>query len=111
MGRRRGENADQPRRSERDRGKRVIVGQGGKHHVAGGKIGQLRGGAGAARRSAVAPLRVSVIDHHLITVFNEVDGKSVSHMAETDHTDMIDGQFTGSLLVSQRFRSSGRIYW
>jgi hypothetical protein len=27
-------------------------------------------------------------------------------MAETDHTDMIDCQFTGSRLVSQRFRGS-----
>jgi hypothetical protein len=39
------------------------------------------------------PLRVSVIDRHLITVFNKVDGKSVSHMAETDRSDTSDHEF------------------
>ena len=106
----RGENVHQPRRPERDRGKRVIVGQGGKHHIAGGKIAQPRGSAGAARPQCRCPLRVSVKNHHLIAVFDKIDGKSVSHMAETDHTDMIDDQFIGSLLVSQRFTSLGRIY-
>jgi hypothetical protein len=46
---------------------------------------------GSARaRQCCCPLRVSVIDEHLMTVFNEVDGKSVSHMAETDYTDTSD---------------------
>ena len=106
-----GREDHQPRRSERDRGKRVIVGKGGKHHIAGGKIAELRGSAAAARPQCCRPLGVSVIDQHLITIFGKVDGKSLSHVAETDHTNMFDGQFTGSLAVSQRFRNVGRIYW
>ena len=74
-------------------GKRVIIGKGRHDHVAGGEIGELCGSASA--RQCCCPLRVSVIDEHLMTVFNEVDGKRVSHMAETDHTDTSDDEFGG----------------
>jgi hypothetical protein len=30
-----------------------------------------------------------------MTVFNEIDGKSVSHMAQTDHSDTCDQEFGG----------------
>jgi hypothetical protein len=30
-----------------------------------------------------------------MTVFNEIDGKSVSHMAQTDHSDTCDHEFGG----------------
>jgi hypothetical protein len=40
-----------------------------------GKIGELCGSASAGQRRC--PLRVSVIDEHLMTVFKKVDGKSV----------------------------------
>jgi hypothetical protein len=49
----------------------------------------------SSARQCCCPLRVSVIDEHLMTVFNEVDGKSVSHMAETDYTDTSDDGFAG----------------
>ena len=49
----------------------------------------------SSARQCCCPLRVSVIDEHLMTVFNEVDGKSVSHMAETDYTDTSDDWFGG----------------
>jgi hypothetical protein len=54
----------------------------------------------ATRRTMMAPLgmRTRVMSM-------SIDGKSVSHMAETDHTDTIDVEFAGSLPVSQRFRS------
>jgi hypothetical protein len=28
-----------------------------------------------------------------MTVFNEIDGKSLSHMAQTDHSDTCDQEF------------------
>jgi hypothetical protein len=37
-----------------------------------------------------------VIGEHLMTVFDKVDGKSMSHMAETDYTDTSDDEFGGS---------------
>ena len=49
----------------------------------------------AAARAPVkrrCPLRVSVIDEHLMTVFNEINGKGVSHLVETDHTDASDSE-------------------
>ena len=53
---------------------------------------------GQRRRS----LRVAVIDEHLMTVFDKVDGKSVSHMAETNDTDMSDDEFGRLLRIGGR---------
>jgi hypothetical protein len=91
-----GENARQTPSAERHGGERVVVGKGCQHHVAGGDIGEARGGAGAGQSRC--PLRLAVIDRHLITVFDQIDGKSVSHMAETDHADTFDGE-TGRRLA------------
>jgi hypothetical protein len=44
-------------------------------------------------RQCRCPRLVPVKDGHLMTVFNEVDGKRVSHMAETHHTDASDDEF------------------
>jgi hypothetical protein len=68
-------------------------GKRGHRHLAGREIGELCRSAGAAQRRC--PLRVSVIDEHLMTVFNEIDGKSLSHMAQTDHSDTCDHEFGG----------------
>jgi hypothetical protein len=97
----RGENSRQPLRPERDGCKGVVVGKRGDRHIAGGKIGELRRSADAGKRRYL--LRVSVIDGHLITVFDKVDGKSVSHMAETDYSNTTDHEFGGS----GRFTRSG----
>jgi hypothetical protein len=35
-----------------------------------------------------------------VAVFDEIDGKRVSHMAETDHTDASDDELVGSLPLS-----------
>jgi hypothetical protein len=37
-----------------------------------------------------------------MTVFNEIDGKSVSHMAETNHTDTSDDEFAGHEFLARR---------
>jgi hypothetical protein len=70
----RDENSREPLRPERDGCKCVVVGKRGHHYIAGGKIRELRRSADARKRRY--PLRVSVIDGHLITVFNKVDGKA-----------------------------------
>ena len=54
------------------------------------KVGKLHGSASS--RYLRGPLRVSVKDEHLMTVFNEINGKGVSHLAETDHTDASDSE-------------------
>ena len=41
----RGESAHQSPSPECDLGKRVVVGKGSQHHIAGGKIGELPGSA------------------------------------------------------------------
>jgi hypothetical protein len=99
----------QPLRPERDGCKRVVVGKRGHHYITGGKIGELRRSAGVGKRSY--PLRVSVIDGHLITVFNKVDGKSVSHMAETDHSDTSDHKFGGSGRFTRNGGRSGHEFF
>ena len=81
--------------TERDRGKRVVVGEGSHHHIAGGKIGKVLGSASA--RQSRCSLRVSVIGDHLMTVFNQIEGKSVPHMAETSHADTSDSKTSGRL--------------
>jgi hypothetical protein len=86
----RGENAHQALRAERDCSQRVVIGKRGQHYVAFGEVGQSLGSAGAGQ--GACPLRVPVIDEHLMTVFDKIDGKSVSHMAETDHTDTSDNE-------------------
>src|SRR6516162_4605597 len=42
-----------------------------------------------------------------MTIFNEIDGKRVSHMAETDYTDASDGEFGGSGRLSRIGDRSG----
>ena len=71
--------------SERDLSKRAVVGQGRQHHIASGKIAQPRTGGSADHGRC--SLRVPVVDAHLITVCNEIGGKGVAHVAQTDHTD------------------------
>lgn len=99
----RGENSRQPFGPERDVCKRVVVGKRGHHHIAGSKIGELRYRAGLGKRRY--PLRVLVIDGHLITVFSKVDGKSVSHMAAADHSEASDHAFGRS------WRKMDSNYW
>jgi hypothetical protein len=89
-----GENGRQTLGPQRDCRKRVVVGKGSHHYIAGGKIGELCGSASPGQRRC--SLRVSVIDQYLMTVFDKIDGKSMSHMAETDHTDASDHEFGGS---------------
>jgi len=69
------ENGCQTLGPERHCRQRIVIGQRSHHHVTGGKIGELCGSASAGQRRC--PLRVSVIDEHLMTVFKKVDGKSV----------------------------------
>jgi hypothetical protein len=87
------ENARQTLGPERHRRQRIVIGQRGQHNIAGGKIGELGGSPSTSQRRC--SLRVSVIDRHLMTVLNKIDGKSVSHMTETDHTDSSDDEFGG----------------
>ncbi|MGC2410870.1 MAG: hypothetical protein WA441_12970 [Methyloceanibacter sp.] len=70
------ENGCQTLGPERDLGERIIVGQGGQYHIASGKIAQPRCNGSADQGRCL--LRVSVIDEHLITVFDKIDGKGVS---------------------------------
>jgi hypothetical protein len=37
-----------------------------------------------------------------MTVFNEIDGKRVSHMAETDHSNTSDDEFSGHEFLTHR---------
>jgi hypothetical protein len=62
-------------------------------HLAGGKIGEPGGSVRACHRRC-SP-RVAVIDEHLVTVSDKIDGESVPHMAETNHTDTSGDEFGG----------------
>jgi hypothetical protein len=79
-----------------------------QHHITGGKLSELPGNASSRQRRCLR--RISVIDQHPITVFYEVDGKSVSHMAETDRTDTFGDEWGRSVPLNHRpGRSSGII--
>jgi hypothetical protein len=93
-----GENSRQTLGPKRYRSKRVVIGKGSHDHIAGGKIGKVPGSASSGQSRC--PLRISVIDQQLVAVFDEIDGKRVSHMAETDHTDASDDELVGSLPLS-----------
>jgi hypothetical protein len=86
----RGENGRQTLRPERDGGKRIVIGKGSHDHVALGKVGKVPGGASPSQ--SPRSLRFSVIGEYLVAVFDEIDCKSVSHMAETDHTDTSENE-------------------
>jgi hypothetical protein len=74
------------------------LGRESQHHITGGKLGELPGSASSGQRRCLR--RISVIDQHPITVFYEVDGKSVSHMAETDPTGTFGDEW-GQIPVAQ----------
>src|SRR5271166_4528934 len=52
------------------------------------KSAKIRCGARAVQ--CCCPLGVAVIGQHRIAVLKKVDGKGMSHMAETDHTDVFE---------------------
>ena len=87
------------------RGKRVIIGKRCQHNVAAGEIGELCDGACAGQ--CRCPLRLAVIGQHLVTVFDKIGRKSVTHMAEADHTNTVDNE-PGSLLKN---RARARRQW
>jgi hypothetical protein len=80
-----GENSRQTRGSERHCRKGIVVGQRCQYEIAIGKIVECRGSASAGYHRG--PLRVPVLDEHLITVVDQVDRKSGPHMAKADYAD------------------------
>jgi hypothetical protein len=49
------------------------------------------------------------MNHDLAAVLDKVDGKSVSHMAETDHTDTSDDECGGSARLGHGFGGSNGV--
>jgi hypothetical protein len=50
----------------------------------------LLGTSNAGPQQCCDPFLVTVIDGYLMTVLDEISGKSAAHMAETDHADTLD---------------------
>src|SRR5882672_9031646 len=73
-----------------------------------------RGGNRYVRPTETAPHLDStpIVSQYLISVFDEIDSKSVSHMAETDHTNTFDdksGHPCALRVVYHLSRSSARV--
>jgi len=86
------QKARQTTRWERNGGQRVVVWRGGQDHIAIGKIAEPRGTPSTIGHEIRDPLRISVIDQHLVSVLFEVRCKCVAHLAQTDDTNTPAGE-------------------
>jgi hypothetical protein len=76
------------------------LGRESQHHITGGKLSELPGKSAPDLSHRPTP----------DNLFYKVDGKSVSHMAETDRTDMFGDEWGRSVPLNHRpGRSSGII--